>query len=72
MTAPLMLPGVRTGLSVQEGIVHIVCPKPPGEMYFWYERVGQPSLCSQALLLPFGVPPTPAPAMPHMQSSPRP
>ena len=29
--------------------------------------MGRLPLCSQALLLPLGVPPTPAPAMPHIQ-----
>ena len=34
-----------------------------GENYFHWVRVGQLSLCSQVLLLPLGVPPTPVPAM---------
>ena len=36
-----------------------------------YVRVRQLSLCSQSRLLPRGVPPTPALAMPHIQSFPR-
>ena len=35
-------------------------------------RVGPLSVCSRVWLLPLGVPPTPAPAMPHIRSFPRP
>ena len=39
-----------------------VPPTAAGENYFDWVRVAQSSPCSQALLLPVGVPPTPAPA----------
>ena len=34
-----------------------------GEAHIWFVRAGQLPLCSQVLLLPLGVLPTPAPAM---------
>ena len=42
-----------------------------GEVYLWGVTVGQSCLCSHVLLLPLGVPPTPAPAMHHIQAFPR-
>ena len=38
----------------------IACAKTLRNSVFWEVRVGQPLLCSQVLLLPLGVPPTPA------------
>ena len=47
------------------GVLRVATPVQPGGESFHPARVGRLSLCAQALPLPLGVPPTPAPAMLH-------
>ena len=54
------------------GLSTLLVPGDGGSGCFWHMRVGQPSGCSQVLLLPPGVPPTPAQAMLHTKPFPKP
>ena len=55
----VVLHSVRIGVGFQEEFIYIACPQRVRKKKFWLVRVGQLSLRSK-LLLPLGVPPTPA------------
>ena len=65
-------PGVRKWSPFDGGILRTWLNPTAGEHHVYETRSGYLSLCSQAPLLPLGVPPTPAPAMLHTKSFPRP
>ena len=57
-----VIPHVHMDLTFQEETIYIGLSQATGERYFWWVKAGELCLCSQGLLLPLGVPPTPAPA----------